>query len=86
MTPGQRAFEAYCRVVSNIAHTGRPIPPWTELPEHIQEGWEAGARAAVQLAAERLRQTLLLYGNAFIDRGEVVDPSRVRIEILSEDG
>ena len=48
MTPGQEAFEAYCEVVKNTAHTGRPIPPWAALPEHIQEAWEAGVGSVLK--------------------------------------
>ena len=48
MTDGQIAFEAYCESVENTAHTGRPIPPWDELPEHIRKGWDAGVDAVLR--------------------------------------
>lgn len=48
MTDGQVAFEAYCKSVKNTAHTGRPIPSWDELPEHIRTAWEVGIDAVLK--------------------------------------
>jgi hypothetical protein len=50
---GHIAFEAYSASVSNVAHTGREIPPWHELPEHIRGAWQVGAEAAIADAIGR---------------------------------
>lgn len=50
---GKANYEAY-REFSRGASlvTGEPIPAWDDLPVHVQSGWDAGADAALALAAQ----------------------------------
>jgi len=79
-TLGQVAFEA-CREHVGNAHTGKPIPPWEELPERIRQAWEATASTV---------RDLVIYGTSFElklkDGGSTdtlrIDPCRV---VLNEE-
>lgn len=53
---GHIAFDAYCDSVAGVAHTGRAIPDWADLPEHIRLAWVVCVQAAIadELANGRL--------------------------------
>lgn len=42
-TPGQINFEAYAESVGGKTYDAKPIPPWDQLTDVVQAGWEAGA-------------------------------------------
>lgn len=48
-TPGQVAFEAYNEAKGGVTWDGKPIPPWGEVGEEVQQAWKAAAEAAVGL-------------------------------------
>lgn len=40
---GKAGYETYGDFVGWVAHTGKPMPRWDELPEQIQLAWQAAA-------------------------------------------
>lgn len=46
-TPGMVAYEAYGRVTEHKNFRGEPMPEFEDLPERIQQAWEAAAEAAI---------------------------------------
>ena len=48
----QAAYDAYGTAVDGLNYLGLPMPPWSELPSKISDGWVAAAEAvARELAA-----------------------------------
>jgi hypothetical protein len=45
-TPGQRAYDAYCKVVDYKNYQGLPVPTWENLSDKIREAWEAAGESA----------------------------------------
>jgi hypothetical protein len=43
----RKAYEAYGRVTGGKNYQGLPMPAWPDLPEQIQEAWDAAAGAVV---------------------------------------
>lgn len=44
-TAGQIAFEAYNASKGGLTYDGKPIPPWSEVPDAsgVKQAWEAAA-------------------------------------------
>lgn len=40
LTPGQRAYAAYCAATGNRTYSGAPTLDWTDLPVAIRHAWE----------------------------------------------
>ena len=51
-TIGQLAFEAYVEQVGGVTYDKKPIPTWTALSIHIQDGWHKAARRVLMFAIE----------------------------------
>lgn len=51
---GQVAFEAYNAARGGLTHDGKPTPPWDALGDGVRAGWEAAARATVDVTRAEL--------------------------------
>lgn len=45
---GQVAFEAYNEAKGGKTYDDKPIPPWDQVGEKVQAGWEAAANAVIE--------------------------------------
>lgn len=48
-TMGMIAFQAYCKFTGGKTFQKKPIPPWADISEHIQQAWTAAAQAVVNV-------------------------------------
>ncbi|MHA0043460.1 hypothetical protein [Deinococcus sp. PEB2-63] len=53
LTPGQRAYDAYCAATGNRTYSGQPTLEWWALPVAIRHAWEqAGGQIRRDTLAE----------------------------------
>lgn len=48
------AFEAYAKSKSGVTYDERPIPPWNELGQAVQNAWAASARAIMDAVGMKI--------------------------------
>ena len=57
LTPGQRAYDAYCAATGNRTYSGAPTLDWRALPVAIRHAWE---QAGGQIRRDTLAEVTVL--------------------------
>ncbi|OWL96546.1 hypothetical protein CBQ26_09215 [Deinococcus indicus] len=56
--PGYINYSAYRSRLGGLTWDGRPMPEWTDLPQNVRDGWEAGGRMVRRHALVQVQQFL----------------------------